>query len=91
MAAIVDAKDRRVNAPRPTVAVPKPQPVTKEEYLMDASDDDELGEQIAVAAQKQMAYRKRGEPVPIGLQIDLERLIEFRRIKSDFNFTDGRL
>jgi hypothetical protein len=60
------------------------------ECLM-AAEDEELDEQIAIVNQKIEATRKRCEAVPIGLQIDLERLIEEKRSGRDPNFKDGRI
>jgi hypothetical protein len=53
---------------------------------MDASSDDELNEAIAVVKQKMDCYRCRFEPVPISFQIELDRLIERKRVAGDPNF-----
>jgi hypothetical protein len=55
------------------------------------SADEELDEAVAVNRHKQSVYRQRGEVVPIALTVDLERLIESKRIGNDHNFKQGRI
>lgn len=53
--------------------------------------EEDLSESIAIIRQKQQAHRQRGEVVPIALEIELERLIEEKRITGDPNFREGRI
>lgn len=85
---IIDAKVRRLNAPRPVVASIKPPPIGKSEYLYGDIDED-IDEQIAIARQKIESHRKRLGFVPIGMQVDLERLLEEKRISNDPNFNEN--
>ena len=63
-------------------------PAEPPEYLM-GQQDEELDEQIAIVKQKIDAHRLLFGFAPIGMQIEMERLIEKKRIKNDKNFYGG--
>jgi len=88
--AIVDAHSRRLSAHRPAAVSVKPPPVDKSEYLYGDPDED-VDDDIDALRHRLAAARNSGGAVPAELVVDLERLIETRRIGNDPNFRDGRL
>jgi len=78
--AIAADKARRTKAVK---EAPVKEPIN---YLMEG---DEFDEAIAIVKQKIEAHRLQFGFTPIGFQIEMERLIEKKRIKSDKNFYGG--